>query len=180
LAAIKEIKTVKNKTLTYSSVNQKSVYVLISLLIMLGISGFAFWFGYVLIKEGLILYSLITLPIILLFPIVAIHFLNSKIVLTSDSIIRKTLFGSKVFKYKDIKTFKRFNTFGSGYGWTTFIETEEGQSNSRNILSVNQIYISDNENSSPYKFGRDKRLLFNETNDIYEQLKEKITAANTG
>jgi hypothetical protein len=169
---------VKNEKLTYSAVNQKSAYIYFWLLIMLGISGFATWFGYILIKDGLIIYSLITLPFVLLFPLVSLHFLNSKIVLTTDSVIRKTLFGSKQFKYKDIKTLKRFDTMGGGYGMTSFIETEEEQSNSKDILSIKQIYLSEKEDSSPNKFGRDKRLLFNETGDIYERIKEKITAVN--
>lgn len=145
---------------------------------MFGISGVSTWFAYILIKDGFLFYSLITLPFILLFPIGFLHLMKSRILLTSDSVIRETIFGKKVFKYKDIKTMKRLDTIGSGYGITTFIETEETQSNSLDIFSVKQIYISDIENSHPNKFGKGKKLLVNETGDLYERLKERITAAN--
>ena len=168
----------QNEILTYSAVNRKSVYVYFLIVIMLGFSGVSMWFGYILIKDGLLIYSLITLPFILLFPLVLLHFIKSRILLTHDAIIRESFFGKKVFKYKDIKTFKRLDTIGGGYGMTTFIETEEAQSNSKDILSIKQIYISDNKNSHPNKFGRGNRLLFNETGDLYERIKEKITAAN--
>tara|TARA_R110002020_G_scaffold17804_10_gene63152 strand:+ start:27985 stop:28506 length:522 start_codon:yes stop_codon:yes gene_type:complete len=168
-----------SETVTYPAVNQKSIYILFLLIIVLGITCFATWFGYVLLRDGYILHSLITLPFILIFPICIIHMTGSKIILTSDSVIRKTLFGKKMIKYKDIKTLKRFEQFGGGSGPSTLIETDEIQSNSKDILSVKQIFISNKEGANPKKMEKDKRLIFNETYDIYNRLKEKITSANT-
>lgn len=147
------------------------------LLIMFGISGFATWFSYKLITDGYYLYSTITIPFILLFPFSLLHYLTSKIILTDNEIVRKTPIRINRIRYSEIESFKRFESIPGNLG-NTYLETNSRKS--KNIFSVQQIYVSTKPNSNPNDFKKGKHILFNESEDVYNRLKEKITAANNG
>lgn len=144
-------------------------------MIMGGISGFATWFSYNLIIDDYYFYSIITIPFILLFPFSLLHYLTSKIILTNNKIVRKTPIRTKRICYSEIETFKRFETIASEFG-ATHLETKSKKS--KNIISVQQVYVSTKPNSNPNDFKKGKHMLFNESGDVYNRLKEKITAAN--
>ena len=96
----------KNKT--YYAVNLKAPYIYFWLLISFSISVFALWFSFVLFRDSEWLFALIPIPFTALFPFVLQHSLKSRIILTNDSVIKKTLFSTQELKYNEIKEFKRY------------------------------------------------------------------------
>ena len=150
------------------------------MLITLGISSLAISFAFVLIRDGEWKIALFTLPFVALFPIILIHCLISRIILTKNSIIRKNLFGKKELNYNEIRTFKKYDTIRSGKGNIYFFETEEKELDSKDFFSLKMIYVSTSENSHPNKIAKNRGLTFHETSDIYLILKGKINIIDNG
>ncbi|WP_026717272.1 hypothetical protein [Flavobacterium gelidilacus] len=149
-------------------------------LISLVITSLAIWSAFVLIRDGEWKIAIFMLPFVVLFPIIFIHSLTSRIILTTDSIIRKNLFGKKELKYDTIRTFKKYDTIGNGKGYVAFLETDEKELDSKNFFSLKTIYVSTSENSHPNKIAKNKGLTFHETSDIYLILKGKINIIDNG
>ena len=149
-------------------------------LIAFGITSFAIWFAFVLIKDGEWKIALFTLPFVALFPIIFIHCLISRIILTKDSIIRKNIFGKKELKYNEIRTFKKYDAIGNGKGNVAFLEIEAKELDSKDFFSLKMIYVSASENSHPNKVSKNRRFTFHETRDVYLMLKGKINIIDNG
>ena len=158
----------------YPAVNAKSFVTFFWFILGLAISVVASIFAYVLIRDGYWKLSFFALPFILLTPYVIFFSIKSKIILTSDSIIRKVPFSRKELKYSEIKTFRIYDTIGNGYGSVSYFETKKP--NSKNLFTLKTIFVSDVENSHPNKFTKGKQFTFHDTNDIYLFLEEKISS----
>ena len=164
----------KENTKNYYAINFNSLATYLWLLIALAITTFATFACFVLVRDGELKFALFTLPFILLFPTMLIHGYKSRIILTSDSIIRTSLFKRKELKYKGIKTLKRYDAVGTGKGNVSFFETDGKQLDSKLSFSTKMIYVSEAENSHPNNFSKSNGFTFHETSDVYSVLKGRI------
>jgi hypothetical protein len=155
----------------YRAVDLKSPTIIFWLIIIFCISIFMFWLF--TISNNLWL-SIFTILASLLFPFVVYYSITAKIILTSNSIVKKTFIGRTELKYDEIKSFGAYNQIGK----VALVITESEQNKSE-FFAQKFGYVSIDPNYNPNSFKQKGSIRFHLIDNIYENLKERLPAANT-
>ena len=119
--------------------------------------------------SDVIWFSILTFTASLFFPFIIYYSITSKIVLTSDSIIKKTIFGVIELKYIDIKSFGAYKQIGK-----VGLPINENELNIPDHFAQKFVFVSKHVNYSPNSFKQTESIKFHIIGDIYENLKERI------
>ena len=105
----------------------------------------------------------------MIFPLFIYFSWTAKVVLTSNSIIKKTPFGVKELKYSEIKSFGVCSQIGR-----VAVPLSEKNIHKADFFVQKIVYVADRPNYSPNSSEQNGSIVFHLIDDIYEVIKEKL------
>jgi hypothetical protein len=156
---------------SYKAVNMKTPIMIFWLIIALGISTFMFW---LFIISDRIWFSIITFIASLYFPFLIYYSITSKIILTTDAIVKKTIFGTRELKYRDIKSVGIYNQMGS----IAYI-VNENDLHIKEYFAQKFGFVSKKTGHSPNSIRQKGSIKFHIVDDLFEKLKIEIDKASS-
>ncbi len=150
---------------TYPAVNYRLPLMVFFFVMFGGVSAFMIWLIGVIDNTPL---KVLFLVISLFFPFLIIYSISTKVILTKERLIKKSIIGSKSLSYNEIKSFGRYRQTGK----SIYVNDSEKDSS-----TIRFIYVANRNDYHPTSFNQNGCIRFHYNKDLYKKIKEKINAS---
>lgn len=156
---------------TYPGVNPRTLFLWIIIIMLAGITGVAIWLltatDSIFLRIFLVLASLIS-------PFLIVYTFSTKVILTSDRLIKKSIIGTREIRFQEIKSHALNENIGY---WATPVSKRD-IGNRTWWFSAKIIFVSPIANHNPESMYQKGTIRFHYNKELYKELKKRIKASS--
>jgi hypothetical protein len=156
---------------TYPGVNPRTAVLWILILMLTVIAGVAIW---LLSATDSTLLRILLLLVSLISPFLIVYTFSTKVILTSDRLIKKSIIGIREIRFQEIKSHSLYEIIRHS---ATPVSKRDIDNRTWWIFAK-IIFVSPRANHNPNSMGQKGTIRFHYNKDLYRELKKRIIASS--